>query len=439
MVIFWICLLILNKLFNLKKRGWEIEPGILLIKTKRFNRVIDRIARKAPNFWRKFWNVGILAGIIGMILITGFLTYNFIILLSPSANELNAVLPLIPGVTVGGQTLLQIIIPIIIIMVSHELAHGIASRIDKIKLKSSGFLVFLVLFGAFVEVDEKKLKKKSSFSQMRVFSAGSFANMIIGFFTFTIFINANTFLSPFYSPTSSGVLIQNVGLGPCIGRLSSGSVIRVINGIPILDNNYLTLFMWNTKPNQTLYIITDSFIENVLLYLFPVKTWVYNYFGSPLPYDLLSTNSSIINANSSRGALGVSVLNYYPANGILGFLVNWLGPQFYYAVLKIISWIFILSLGIALFNLLPIPVFDGDKLLVSLVNKLFKVPQENTKDLDDSEKESNKNNKKKGSYTKNDILINIIRIYATFILLGSIALTAINIFSGNFNLSSFLG
>ncbi len=444
MLVFWTCLYILNKLFNLKKRGWEIEPGILLIKTRKFNRIIDRIARKAPNLWKKIWNVGIGAGIIGMVLIVGFLTYNFIMLLSPSAAEINAVLPLIPGVTVGGETLLQIIIPLIIIMVSHELAHGIAARIDKIKLKSSGFLMFLVLFGAFVEVDEKQLQKKSAKSQMRVFSAGSFANLMVGFFTFTIFINANIFLSPFYSSTPSGVLIQDVSLGPTMGYLSPGSVIRAINETPILDTNWLTLYMWNTKPNQTLRIITDSPLETMILQLYPVKTWVYNYyFGQPLPIEIFPKNSSnnilpnrdeVIKNN--RGALGVSISNHYPADGFLGFMVSWLGPIFYFSIIKTISWVFILSLGVALFNLMPIPLFDGDKLWVTLVNKLTKTQKDMTNNSDDL---NSKNNNKKRKYTKADIIINIVRIYSIFLFLGSIFITVLNMITGNFDLSVFLG
>ncbi|MFX0134326.1 MAG: site-2 protease family protein [Candidatus Hodarchaeota archaeon] len=433
MLIFWGCLYILNKFFNLKKRGWEIEPGLLLIKTRKFNRIIDKIARKAPNFWRNIWNIGIIAGIVGMFLIIGFLTYNFLMLISPTATEINAVLPLIPGVTIGGQTLLEILIPLIIIMVSHELAHGIAARIDKIKLKSSGFLMFFVLFGAFVEVDEKKLQKKSTTSQMRVFSAGSFANIMVGFFTFTIFINANMFLSPFYSPVSSGVLVQQVSVGPTMFHLSPGSVIRAINGTPILNTNWLTLYMWNTKPNQTLKIITDSPIETILFDLFPIKTWVNTFIWTPLPYEYLPLDSI--------GALGVGVSDYYPANGIFGFLVSWLGPFFYFSIIKTISWVFILSLGVALFNLLPIPLFDGDKLWIALVNKLMKSQDEPTSNSDNSNTKviDKKNNEKKKKYTKKDIIINAVRIYAIFLFLGSVIITVINMIMGNFNLSSFLG
>ncbi|MHA1382169.1 MAG: site-2 protease family protein [Candidatus Helarchaeota archaeon] len=447
MVIFYGCLLILNKIFNLRKRGWEVEPGLVLIKTTKFNRIIDRIARKAPGLWRIIWNIGIVAGILGMVAIMGFLTYNFIMLISPTANELNAVLPLIPGVTVGGETLLQIIVPIIIIMISHELAHGIAARIDKIKLKSSGFLMFLVMFGAFVEVDEKKMLRKSRGSQMRVFAAGSFANMLVGFFTFTIFINANLFLSPFYSPTPSGVLIQDVSIGPTMGYLRTGSVIKAINETPILDSTWLTFYMWSTKPNQTLKIITDSPIETLLFDQFPIKTWVYNYyFGQPLPVDLFPINSSndlLPNrtevVENSRGAIGVTISNYYPANGVFGFSVAWLGPIFYFSILKTISWVFILSIGIGLFNLLPIPVFDGDKLLLSLVNGLPKSEDEET-DNSEETKNNNKNGQiKKREYNKKELLINIIRCYAIFLLLGSITITILNVFTGNFNLSSFLG
>jgi len=251
---------------------------------------------------------------------------------------------------------------------------------------------------------------------------------MVGFFTFTIFINANIFLSPFYSTTSSGVLVHQVSLGPTMFHLSQDSVIIAINGTPILNTNSLTLYMWNTKPNQTLYIITDSLIETILFHLFPIKTWVNTFIGPPLPYDLFPLDSI--------GALGVGVSDYFPANGIFGFLVDWLGPFLYFSIIKTISWVFILSLGIALFNLLPIPLFDGDKILVTLVNKLMKNQSTTTDDLDET---NSKNNNKKRTYTKKDIIINAVRIYALFLLFSSVIITVINIILGNFNLSSFLG
>ena len=209
-ITFWGIILILEKIFKFRKRGWEVEPGLLMAKTTRFNILMDKIARKAPKIWKWFWNIGIVFGFIGMCFIVGFLFVNLFYLFSPQSNVTNAVVPLIPGLTIGFETFLRILIPIVIIMISHEIAHGIATRVEKVRIKSSGFLVFLILFGAFVEPDERQAMTIKRPSRMRIFAAGSFANIVVGFICFILISNSVFFMLPFYSTTPAGITFQEV-------------------------------------------------------------------------------------------------------------------------------------------------------------------------------------------------------------------------------------
>jgi len=61
----------------------------------------------------------------------------------------------------------------------HEFAHGVYARLHKFKVKSTGFLFFGPIPGAFVEPDEKQMAKSEKVKQLSVLGAGTFANLII--------------------------------------------------------------------------------------------------------------------------------------------------------------------------------------------------------------------------------------------------------------------
>jgi len=75
-----------------------------------------------------------------------------------------------------------------IVAITHEMAHGIFMRRYGIKIKSTGFAFFPWFFpifpAAFVEQDEGSMEKSKTFEQMAVLSAGTFANVIVAIISF---------------------------------------------------------------------------------------------------------------------------------------------------------------------------------------------------------------------------------------------------------------
>ena len=66
-------------------------------------------------------------------------------------------------------------------------------------------------------------------------------------------------------------------------------------------------------------------------------------------------------SNVSRGYIGIYGADYWePKPGW-----EWIpgGPMYAFHMSQTLTWCFIILVSIAIFNLLPIPVFDGDKLL----------------------------------------------------------------------------
>ncbi|WP_367883132.1 site-2 protease family protein [Thermococcus peptonophilus] len=86
-------------------------------------------------------------------------------------------------------------------MVVHELSHGIVARADKLPLKSVGLVLLAVIPGAFVEPDEEELAKAPLRSRLRVYGAGSMANITTAIITALLITYA---INPLLIPRGGG-------------------------------------------------------------------------------------------------------------------------------------------------------------------------------------------------------------------------------------------
>ena len=94
--------------------------------------------------------------------------------------------PIIPGINLP---LIEGVLALAIVLVVHEGMHGVVARIYKLPLKSAGLVFFGFLpFGAFVDIDEKKLFKAKKEVQNAVFVAGTAANFATSIITLALFI-----------------------------------------------------------------------------------------------------------------------------------------------------------------------------------------------------------------------------------------------------------
>ncbi|MHA1476042.1 MAG: site-2 protease family protein [Promethearchaeota archaeon] len=163
--IFWIITFILIKILGKKKENVTIFfPFLVLFKSKLFNRFFQKISGKGRRLWKIWWNIGVIVSFLFMIYAIYFFTSNFFALIFNPQPE-NAIIPLIPGVTIGLPLFSYLILPILFSMSIHEFSHAIAAEIDGVNVKSSGIfgagIFFIIGFGAFVEVDEFQLNSKT--------------------------------------------------------------------------------------------------------------------------------------------------------------------------------------------------------------------------------------------------------------------------------------
>jgi membrane-associated protease RseP (regulator of RpoE activity) len=211
------------------------------------------------------------------------------------------------------------------------------SRAENIRIKSFGLLSVLVLPGAFVEPDERQLKKSSSLTKLKIYSAGSFANILI--FAVTIALSMAIFQSLY---VESGVhyqaLIEN---SPAMKAELKGTIIE-INGQKISSIDDFREVIGNVSVGKSVNITTTE--------------GIYKFATAASPEN--STQSYIGIANP------VTLFAVSPQLGVFTGSIDW--------IYQLLVWVAFLNIGIGLVNLLPIKPLDGGLVYEEILKVLFK-------------------------------------------------------------------
>ena len=191
------------RVFGRKKIPWHLA-GIALFYA--FFWLAQNAAGFAVMQSAAYFAVGIVFGMFGLgLLFIGQHAFN---VLTVSGTPPGIAL-LIPGVTMPWETLPALAI----IAAVHEIAHGVLCDVEKIKLKSSGAVLFGFLpVGAFVEPDEASMKKAALHKRRRVMVAGSTSNFLFFFVFLGLALGATALLQT----TIEGVAVDNATHGSLV-------------------------------------------------------------------------------------------------------------------------------------------------------------------------------------------------------------------------------
>ena len=221
------------------------------------------------------------------------------------------------------------------------------------KIKSSGFAFFALLApvipAAFVEPDEKQLKKQKDVVQYSVFSAGPVINIVFALLLLMVFPfvadNSGSVLAPFEDKITEPIgfsyeTLENDSFPVYSAGVPSG-VLMSVNGNDI--ENYYDFYqeMACVGVGEEVVMGTDS--------------------GE---YRITTISSP---DNSEKGFMGIR-----PIQNERRIIEEGFGASAYYWLRGLVRWLFLLNFFIGLANLLPLGIVDGGRMLQVALHKLMK-------------------------------------------------------------------
>lgn len=321
----------------------------LMYRTKLGLRWMDIIANKFGKAIRFVSIFGMIIGFIGM----AFISYEIIsatiaLFLQPEAPA--SIKPVLPFQAKGVffVPFLYWITSIFFIAIIHEFSHGMVARAFKIPVKSSGFaflgIILPIIPAAFVEPDEKKLAKHPAREQLAVFAAGPFSNILTaGILFLLVFFLINPAAESILDLTGTKAAAITEG-GPAEqAGVQAGELITAINGQQATTVQNFTTILAQQKPRTTITLTTNVTTRMLTL--------------QPNP------------KNASKAYIGLSVSQGTEIKQSFKQKYGNTGSAITIWLFGLVYWLLLLSLGIGMFNLLPIGPVDGGRMLLLALQK----------------------------------------------------------------------
>jgi membrane-associated protease RseP (regulator of RpoE activity) len=422
LILLGLFVLFISFFLYIKRDNLKRDGILFLYRTKWGIKLINRIGVKYQRTLKVLSYFSIVLGyflMAGMVYMFGRMVWLYMFTNITDTIKIIPIAPLVPyidkmvdiGLPPFYFTYWIIILAVIAIV--HEFSHGIFAIYNKVKIKTTGFgffPYFLPIFPlAFVELDEKKMAKKSRFSQMAILSAGTFANVLTAiFFVIVLWIFFSlafapagiTFDSYSYSPVSissismiNGIILNSSSYDIMINAFNETG----LNKIKADNQSYLiTKKSFESQKNNQGYIAAyddapaiNSLLNSIILEVNGKKTGDLETFRKELAKYSPGENITLKTLgneteekeitlaknpkNESLPFLGIAFIDR-SATGITGKLQavfsSFRKPNVYYEpkfnginifVYNLLWWLILISISVALVNMLPMGIFDGGR------------------------------------------------------------------------------
>lgn len=429
--VIFISFFLYTKRKNLKKEGL-----LFLYKTTWGIKLIDRIGKRYKKTLSFLSYVSIGIGYIlmaSMLYLFGKIIYIYVAYPSiVRAIKVPPITPLLPYLPQAFKLdflppfyFTYWIIILAVIAITHEFMHGIFMRRHNIKIKSTGFgffpFFFPIFLAAFVEQDEKSMNKSSPFKQMAVLAAGTFANVLTAILFFGVillffavaFVPAGVQFNTYsYSVVSfAGITsINNISLeNATYDKILNLSKENGLNEILYKNKTYFMdkVGLKEQKGAMSYLILYDDSpalkaeIDGAIIKINETNITDWTTFGkeidkySPGENITITTkiNDTIIKdyeitlgenpINSTKAWIGVGYAEI-KSKGLIRQVIDKLSSfkkkYIYYEpksdlslfIYNLLWWLVLISISVALMNMLPMGIFDGGRFFYLTILSLTK-------------------------------------------------------------------
>ena len=354
---FMLFILFLIVFLFVKRKKLEVQGKfpffyILMYKMKFGISLMKTISTKFPKLTLSFSYLSFFIGTIGVFLTLIFIIWQIFFIYNSNIEVGGAfVLPVKTDSGLSGNVpifyvpFFEWIVALLILAIIHEFAHGVVSKLFKVKIKSSGFaflgILLPILPAAFVEPDEKNIKKSTFFQKISIYGAGSTSNFIFGgiFLVLSLLVASVvsniSYTSNFeFNEVLNKSELKNFGL-------ENGSIIQVNEETD--KSKFLEIFS-SLEENQSIILKINNSDKILDLEIEP-------YFEKDLNKYMIGISQIDIENTPIKGY----DIIYSVLNTLFGFLF----------------WIWFLNIMIGFANLLPLGITDGGLIFKEICLKYF--------------------------------------------------------------------
>lgn len=307
------------------------------------------------------------------------------------------------------------ILIIALIAIPHEFFHGIYARIAKVKVHSTGFGFLGPFLAAFVEPDETQMAKVSKKDQLAILASGTFANVLTAIVIAVLFA---IFFMVSFAP--SGVLFSAYSsstLPVSALNITNSTPLEDIGQLPSNFNNRLIQVSYNLS---TYYVLSDSlqiaisdnysYIQGIddspafkvklsgpILAIDGIKTNSYEslreILSSKSPGDKITISTldkdgtsfdTLVTLSERNGKAFLGIATFVNQkdgllSGVYSLISNIKDPDVYYSssfgsfgifIYNLLWWSLLITISVALVNMLPIGMFDGGRFFMIIVSSI---------------------------------------------------------------------
>lgn len=304
---------------------------------------------KVASFGRKpVRYVIFIAGIFNMAFLVAYL---YLILasslkgifaaISSGGTPTSPFVPVIPGVTVGVDMLIPLLLSIGVAVGAHELMHAIVAFIEGVKIDSWGVGIFAIFPVAYVRPSETSFNEVPRRSRISVLSAGILGNSLLTLLCvgFIGILSQQVIVVPVIIDLDR----SNPTLPAVQTNISTPSIILEVNGTKISSLNAFTS------------LLSEFYNHSLIIELKVEKCIVEGY-----------------------KAVGTGIIDNYamykPAGSKLGVylreLISSTTPDHVITTLTYLNWVFVVNFSLALINAAPLFITDGGRIVSEMLSRV---------------------------------------------------------------------
>ncbi len=331
----------------LNRKKFEFQGKIVaLLRTNTGLKWMMRYGKKHKKLIRVVASIGVFISYFFMLFIVAYLIYGlyttFFIPGSPPVIS-----PVLPGIKIPGSPfalpLIEGLIALFVSILVHEASHGLVAASYGMKVKSSGLFLMGPIPGAFVEPDEKKLIKSKPWTQLSVYAAGPWSNILLAIALLGVSVLLTNIFVGQTQP--QGIMFQAVepGSPADLARIPVNTTFVAVDNNPVSTTRDFISSLKQKEPGDTLVLSSANSSYNITLGKYDINDGV---------------------------CLGVSGIKPDLGSDDIRTKAPFLSSVYLW-IMGLIIWIIVISSGLGLANMMPLGPVDGGRMLQITLRKFL--------------------------------------------------------------------